>query len=349
MTRLADEPEIVTLASELGLDWRQNAVAEVVTFCLAKIAKWAKEHGPIVTVAQLERVVCERLGLVIEEIREDADLERIVQKYVALREFGFAGLRSDFDDSTFAAVLRRNNATENSPDRFVAVVDYRGPKAARAFFSRWHEIAHLLTLPHQRQFIFHRSTSKRPPTERLMDEIAGAIGFYAPIFQPAVAAAINEAGMLSFEIVEAVRAEQCPDASFQATLIACASQSPLPAVYVEAETRYKKQELAHIRSGQSDLFPADRPTPKLRACVAVPNDKARAAGLRIDRNMQVPEESVIHSLWVADSESDDLANAEAVESLKDWKHSDGHAVGSIEVRIEGRRVPDKVIALVTAA
>lgn len=349
MTRLADEPEIITLASELGLDWRVNAVTEVVNFCLAKIAKWAKEHGPIATLAELERVVCGAIGLVFEEIHQDPDLERIVEKYVGLREFGFAALRDDFDESTFAAVLRRNNVTSDAPDRFVAVIDYRGSKAARAFFSRWHEIAHLLTLPHQREFVFHRSTTTRPPTERLMDQIAGEIGFYDPIFGPAVAGAVRDAGTLSFEVVEAIRVEHCPNASFQATLIACVARAPVAAIYIEAETRYKKLELAHIRSGQGDLFPADRPIPKLRACVAVPNDEARAAGLRIDRNMQVPEESVIHSLWVVGEGSDDLIHAEAVESLGDWKHSDGEAVGHLDVRIEARRVRDKVIALVTAA
>lgn len=110
MTRLADEPEIVTLASELGFDWRLNAVAEIVGFCVAKIARWIKEPGPVATIAELEDVVCEQLGLTFEEIREDDDLERIIQKHVALAEYGFAGLRHDFDVSTFAAVLRRNNA-----------------------------------------------------------------------------------------------------------------------------------------------------------------------------------------------------------------------------------------------
>lgn len=180
-----------------------------------------------------------------------------------------------------------------------------------------------------------------------MDEIAGEIGFYDSIFRPAVVEAVHEAGTLSFEVVEAIRVEHCPGASFQATLIACVSRAPVPAIYVEAEMRYKKRERAHIESGQGDLFPADRPVPKLRACVAVPNERAQPAGLCIDRNMQVPGESVIHSLWVAGEGSDDLMHADAVESLKDWKHSDGEAVGHLDVRVEARRVPDKVMALVT--
>jgi len=349
MTRLSDEPEIVTLASELGLDWRSNAVTAIVAFCVTKIAKWIKEHGPVATIAELEHVVCERLGLTFEEIREDDDLERIVQKYVAQREYGFAGLRHDFDESTFAAVLRRNNAEPHASDQFVAVVDCRGPKAARAFFSRWHEIAHLLTLPHQRQFTFHRSTTERPPTERLMDEIAGEIGFYDPIFRPAVVDAVRRAGTLTLDVVGEIRQLHCPEASFQATLIACAMRAPIPAIYVEAEMAFKKQELAHIRSGQGELFPTDRPKAKLRARVAVANEAAGAAGLRIDRNMQVPESSVIHELWMARNGSDEPVHAAAIENLADWKHSNGESVGDLDVRVEARRVPDKVIALVTVA
>lgn len=71
--------------------------------------------------------------------------------------------------------------------------------------------------------------------------------------------------------------------------------------------------------------------------------------MHIDRNMQVPEESVIHSLWINDDASEGLLRSDAVESLKEWKHSDGEAVGDRDVRVEARGVPGRLIALVTAA
>ena len=46
---------------------------------------------------------------------------------------------------TYGALVQRRNAGPTDPDRFVAVIDSRGGKLARRFFTRWHEIAHRLT------------------------------------------------------------------------------------------------------------------------------------------------------------------------------------------------------------
>jgi hypothetical protein len=345
---MSDEPAIMRMASELELDWRRDPVSEIIAYCVRKITGWLKDFGPVHTVADLEGRICERLRLVFEEVWADDELEQVVAKYIGLGEPVFATLRHDLDETTYGACLERRSITGNSYDRYVAVIDCRGGKGNRRYFTKWHEIAHLLTLTRQLELPFHRSTD-RCPVERLMDKIAGEIGFYDPIFRPAVAEAVREVGSLTFEVVDAVRVEHCPDASFQATLIACARRAPGPAVYVEAEMAYKKQELARLRSGQHDLFPRERPAPQLRARVVVPNDKAKAAGLRIDRNMRVPEDSVIHSLWVRGEGLEAGIDADGVESLRDWKHSNGDAVGDLDVRVEARLVPDKVIALVTIA
>ena len=348
MSKLSDEPQIVTLASELGLNWRLDAVAEIVKNCLATIAAWINEHSPITTIAQLEQLVCMRLGLVFEEVHEDADVERIVRKYVALGEKGFAGLRNDFDESTFAALLRRNHAACDAPDRFVAVIDCRGPKAARRFFSKWHEIAHLLTTPNQFQFTFHRSTTERSPTERLMDQIAAEIGFYDPIFGPAFDREFAGASRLSFDLVQQIRESVCPDASFQATLIACVKRSPHPMLYIEAGMALKKAEKARLRSNQLDLIPLDPPSPELRASVVVPNDAAKSTGLLIHKNMRVPDESIIFSHFFATDGAGGVLDAEGAESLTIWKHSDGKSIGNSEVVIESRRIVDRIVAVVSA-
>lgn len=349
MNKLADNPEIITLASELGLDYQENADKGIIKFCLEKINTWVKEHGPVKTMSELENIVCSNLGLVFEEIKDDNDLKAIIDKYVALKEYAFKGHLNDFDEHTFAAVLRRRHATKHSPDRFVAVIDCRGIKAARKFFSKWHEIAHLLSSPHQYQFIFHRTSTVRSPTERLMDEIAGVIGFYDPILRPMLTREINNNGTLTFEIVDRIRKELFPEASFQATLIACVKRASIPVIYVEAKSNYKKKELAQLQSNQLDLFPNDPPKPELRAYMVFPNDEARKIGLRIDPNMKVPERSIISSAFNTTDGIDSTFDTSGVESLRDWKHSNGVPVGESNVRIEARRVPGKVIAIVTIA
>jgi hypothetical protein len=63
-----------------------------------------------------------------------------------------------------------------------------------------------------------------------MDEITGEIGFYDPIFRPA----LLDYRELTFDTVERIRTQLCPHASFQATLIACTARLPWPAIYLEA-------------------------------------------------------------------------------------------------------------------
>ena len=43
------------------------------------------------------------------------------------------------------------------------VIDSRGEKLARKFFTKWHEIAHLLTLKDQLEFVFHRTGAAKKP------------------------------------------------------------------------------------------------------------------------------------------------------------------------------------------
>ncbi|HJZ56574.1 MAG TPA: hypothetical protein VKE74_16530, partial [Gemmataceae bacterium] len=77
------------------------------------------------------------------------DFDRIKAKYArAKKDPVFATMRLRFDDAenpTYGALVKRKNAGPDAPDRYVAVIDCRGNKLARRFFTRWHEIAHRLT------------------------------------------------------------------------------------------------------------------------------------------------------------------------------------------------------------
>jgi hypothetical protein len=125
--------------------------------------------------------------MVFVEIRSDADFDRITNEYAkAKKDPVFATMRMRFDDPdnpTYGTLVRRNVGPD-APDRFVAVIDCRGSKFARRFFTRWHEIAHRLTThaDHGKEEPAYRS--EQDPIERLMDEIAAHVGFYGPLFDP---------------------------------------------------------------------------------------------------------------------------------------------------------------------
>jgi hypothetical protein len=228
------------------------------------------------------------------------------------------------------------------------VVDCRGDKAARRFFTRWHEISHLLTLQGQLELPLHRSTTKKNPTERLMDVIAGEIGFYEPIFNPILVEEVARAGTLTFETVETIRRRFCPEASFQATLNACVNRLGSPALVLELGLGLKKDEQEAVQSKQQELIPSAAPEPKLRVLTVAANKWAAGTSLKMHRNMQVPAASLLYKLYFGKRLG---ANGETngVEKLWIWRHSDGSALANVEVRIQARRVENSVIALVLPA
>ena len=197
-------------------------------------------------------------------------------------------------------------------------------------------------MPPQLKAPFYRST--KDPIERLMDEIAGAIGFYDPIFRPA----LLEHSPLTFEAVETIRNRFCPNASFQSTLIACVTRIPSPAIYLEAGMSYKKAEetLLVSQQTQTSLFPVETPTAKLRALVVVPNQAAKESSIRIDQNMEVPAESMIATLFHNRQEYELLYNVRAEENLSIWQHSDGTSLKDIDVSMEARHLGERVFALI---
>ena len=104
-----------------------------------------------------------------------------------------------------------------------------------------------------------------------------------------------------------------------------------------------------LNKNQLKLFATDEPVAKLRIARITANEHAKASRLRFDRNMEVPEESIIARLCSESDEAGGSRNAASVESLTLWKHSDGNALGSTNVVIEARRYKDCVFALVRPA
>lgn len=345
MTRLDHAPEIIDLAEQLGV--RAAAPIEgVLDFCRRRIDGWVAQAGGVADIEALESLVTQRLHMVFEEVRTDADFDRLTDKYArGKRDPVFAAMRFRFDDAhnpTFGALVQRRNVTPDATDRFVAVIDCRGSKLARRFFTRWHEIAHRLTTHADGGATEPGYRSEHDPIERLMDEIAGHVGFYEPIFHPAFQQASEGRPLLTFGTVESVVSRAFPTASFQATLFACARRLPTPVVYLEAAIAHKKEVKRRIENKSLKLFDDDGPPPgQLRAVTVIPNQAAQQEKFTIPTNMQVPADSVIHRLF----EADPLADGNGEENLSQWE-SHGKRLESRAVVVEARKVPDRVLTIV---
>lgn len=340
MSRLDAAPEIIALADELGVG-EAAPVDGILAHCRRRIDGWVDEAGGVATIDALESLVASRLQMVFEEVRSDEDFDRLTENYArGKKEFVFAAMRTKFDDAdnlTYGALVQRRHARADSPDRFVAVIDCRGVKLARRFFTRWHEIAHRLTTHGDMLEPVYRS--EHDPIERLMDEIAGQIGFYEPIFQPAYQQASRGKRHLSFSTVEAIIGSAFPAASFQATLFACTRRLSTPVIYLEAALAHKKEVKRRLQT--PSLFGDDPPPGELRAVKVIPNVAAQEEGFFIPTNMRVPVASVIHRLFDAEP----LSDGDSMEDLSQWE-SQGKPLERCAVFVEGRKVADRVIVIV---
>ena len=338
--------ELVELADRLGVSGAADPVDAILRHCRTRIDRWVSQAGDVTTIGQLESLVTPRLQMVFEEIRSDADFARITDKYAKVKKDPvFATMRLKFDDAdnpTFGTLVKRKNVGDDALDRFVAVIDCRGSKLARRFFTRWHEIAHRLTTHADQGAEEPAYRSEQDPIERMMDEIAGHVGFYGPFFEPVFREAYAGKTLLTFETVKAVLDDGFPEASFQATLNACAKRLPTPVVYLEAALGHKAVVKREIEDDSPRLFAFEEPPPELRAIRAVANEAAQAETFFIPQNMRVPESSVIRSLFEADGER----NAASREDLGIWSDSKGKKLDGRAVAVEARKVADRVIAIV---
>jgi hypothetical protein len=345
MKTLSSEPQIIAMANALRLG-DGDPVVNIINFCRNKIAGWIQELGPAYNAWDLEKIVCQKLNLTIEHVWNDDDLDKIIEAYVGEGDFIFEYLKKDLDENTFATLIRRKSTSSKSEDRYVAIIDCRGQKGPRRVFSRWHEIAHILTLYKQMELPLHRSTVEKDPIEKMMDVIAGEICFYGPMFVPVLQEKVKKFGRLSFDAVNSVREDFYPEASFQATLNACVAQVKTPVVLLEIGMGLKKTELRRVHSKQMQLLPEKPPKPQLRVLISMSNAAARQISLQIPRYMRVPSRSILAKIFKGETDSSTLSG-EAQENLIWWTSSDGGALSPAQVNIQATKVNDRIVAIVS--
>jgi hypothetical protein len=244
-------------------------------------------------------------------------------------------LDREFNASTDAVVIRLQHQPGWSNVRYVAVIDGRGAKQSRVWFSQWHEIAHLLAEP-QTKFMFRRTQAfKREPVERLMDQIAGALAFYEPLFLPALQnAEVDLARPTLRSLVNFARID-CSHASLQATLMAALRHVETPAILIEAKPGLKTSERA--APGRQS-----RALPKLRAISTGHNTAALRSRIFIHRNMRVPKESVIAKVFAGNAHLEFHPHRECLS----WWESSGERLDPQAVSVEAMSAGDnRVLAL----
>lgn len=334
--KLSKAPEIQKLALDLGLKVDGNVINNILSYCHSKILEVLEDFPDCDTLSDLLGFVSSKVKTRFEIITTDEELEEIKQKYISKREKAFVSLKEELAGDVFGITFKRLNKEYWESD-FISVIDARGSeKASRAYFTKWHEIAHLLVLTDQMRTTYKRTheVNKRNPEELLMDIIAGKFGFYAPLVKKHIK------GDISVEAIENLRQKLCPESSQEAAfrnLIECWTSS---CIFLQARTMLKKTE--EEKSVQLSFDFIEPPTPVLRvAKVIISNQEQNIVNFTIYRYMRIPQKSVIYSVF-----NDKIAYGEAIENLS-WWESDGKSLPECHVKVQTKLLRDSVVAIIT--
>lgn len=343
---LKNSPIAIKIAKNLGIERLPNAEMAIRNHCLKRVMRIVNAFGKIKDLNQLLEVVRSHLKMKFEEVHDEEDLKRIARNYLEKKELIFSQLSKELDEETDGLLVRLKHAKEWEP-KYIAVINCQGNKIFRAYFTKWHEVAHILTTPPtQITFQFRRTPSfKKGEEEQIVDRIAGDLAFYEEIFFPALAQEIVQDGRLTFSAVENLRRTICDGASRESTLRGSIRQVPVPQLLVIAGLGYKKDEERLLNSGQLDLS-SDRQQkikPKLRALEVSGTPKAKDIDFRIHRNMRVPEKSIIYKIF----ENPELFEETTTEyeNLSWWEYTGGR-LKKTEIIVEARKSGDYVFALI---
>jgi hypothetical protein len=339
--RLAYERELIAAAKRLGLPARGDIERSLIRHATETIRTWIAAHGRPKNLSDLLDKVATSFSVEIVEIHSDADIEALLKRIPPTREPVLARLTAELDDSTDAIILQRQNRADWEMP-YLAVINCRGWHRSRRYFSKWHEVIHLLLDGKQLRFAFRKRAAKRKhPEEVLVDKIAGELAFHPDLFGPVLLSELEAAGRLTFDVVERVRAEIAPDASRESALYACVRHCPEPVFFLTAKLGYKNSERRQLDDLLSGLDDANPPEAKLRVKSSSPNDAASRSGIRFHENMQVPGASLVSAAY-----NGPIDRADGQESLEIWQTSDGGPIGRGRLGIEALRRGDEVWCLV---
>lgn len=329
---------VLDIARGLGMPASADPVAYLITYCRRLVDRWVRDFGPR-SLGELLSTAAAKIGVIIEQVHEDWDLPEITQRYLADGEGSFARIGSELDQRTFALAIRlrrpRNGCTH------VAVIDCRGSKYARRWFSIWHEIVHLMLNP-QLELDFRRTTAEsKDPVEAMIDKIAGELAFYPPMYD----SPLLSSGHPSLSDLENHRKLLSPEASREASYATAVSRLAHPALFLVAGLALKASEQRALESRRPPAVP---PTPKLRVLRTAGSENAKPAGLFVPHNHRVPPSSIIYRLFHEEIATSPDGICQEIENLDRWKDSTGRSLPSLPVVVEATRNGAQVVfAIIT--
>ncbi|NOU30072.1 MAG: hypothetical protein HOO96_19385 [Polyangiaceae bacterium] len=320
--RIDADDEVRAIARHLGIKQRHGLGEAIRDATIGKVESTLTKLGIVPSsISELREVVFHTAGLRVVRIQSDEDLQDAQKKYAPELVGLPKQLELEFSRDTEAVVVRRRQNDALSNNKFVALVDARGDRNRRAWFSEWHEATHTLVPDPANKLVVRRTRLERPePVEQVIDLTAASIGFWAPIVKPVV----REEVAVGEDILKAlddsrirIAAEASRDAAFRS--LSNFVSTPIIVLWVGYDCRAADKDQPHRSLA-------------LRARSVIRNDAAIARGLNIPVNFRIPPDSVIttaaNSNWDTRLVEDD--------NLWRWKDSKGRSLGPGAVKVTAR-------------
>lgn len=350
MVQLARDPKVVKLAKDLGLPIRGDCLAHVREFAIRRVNQTIVDAPfEVENLEMLQQLVAQTFRVRLEYIREDADIRRIAEKYPDFHPHLGRRLHVEFVDGVTEGITLERDEWDPIRFRFLAVVDARGERAPRAYFTGWHEITHLILHPEQLPFPnFRRSPAhaeiRKDPLESVVDHVAGRLAFHKQFFAPVLRREITADRRLTFRSIEAAAADATPGASLFAAALASLDHVTYPVQLAAVEMRRKKAEERMLSLPQGILpLAITGPAPQLRVSTLVPNRHVPSSDLAIHPNIRVPQRSVLAKAF--DSTSD--VTISAMEDQGWWETSARGALPAMPIHVEAIRRGRYVYGLIS--
>ncbi|MGH7929031.1 MAG: hypothetical protein ACREQV_14680 [Candidatus Binatia bacterium] len=322
------------LARDLGAAEHEDPVESVLSFATSVIAR----HHQSIACTKLSTLVdwvANKLAIRFEVVETNEDLARLRREYASQGEYGMARLAAELEsDNCYGGTFALLQPTKGIC--YIAVIDCRGNKGHRSYFTKCHEIAHIIVMTDQQLLVFRRThEEENHPLEDLVDRVASRLGFYRPLLQPYFI------GEPSFELIQSIISDLCPEASWESTVRGVISAWPRPATWLRAGLGLKRAEEA---AAAQDRF-TFKPDPKRKLRISDPPAVSEVASPKFSfhQNMRIPERSIITAVFRG------APAADATEDLSWWDVSGRH-LPQLPIKVTARRVaPEIVEAIIVAA
>ena len=339
--RLSNDPEVLKLALDLHLPRRGNPLHQIRDFAISRVGRTlADSPVPVEDLDTLRSVIANKFGVRLEFLTEDSDVSRVGEQYVDFHGLLPHRLHEEFVRGNTEGITLEREDWDPIRFRYLAVVDARGRRASRAYFTAWHEITHLVIHPEQLPFPGFRRTPNddeihKDPIESVVDYVAGRIGFYRPLFAPILDDAVRTAGGFTFRALDLARQAATPTPSLHATALAGIRFASEPTVFLKVDLACRAAEARALRSPQQTFdFAMVEPKFDLRAVSVGKNEATRRSRLAIHRNIRIPLDSVITQAFESSSGDGDFRQ---LENQDWWETSKDGALPALPLHVQAAR------------